>query len=252
MKQQTIHILPNYAQYVPVSQYLLKEFYPIDMDEEGRFNIYRDYSSNAQVIPSKATLASKHKTSLERVPEVSFKIASHPICEDINGHAECKDSLNKKAKNSIERLVDREAFRVLNAAVTADHKISICGTVVDSVLGLAIGLVEDHEVPVGTIVCHPRIYRLMESEITNFTPFDWKTNKPVRGLYKNVPIVTSSMCFQDMVFVVGEPQYVGALMYLDDYEEECISNGPEQGWSITRECGFVVVNEYAVARIQVA
>ena len=252
MKSQTIHILPKYAQYVPVSQYLLKEFYPEDMDEEGRFNIYRDYSSKAQVLPYNALATSKHKTALERVPEGSITIASHPICEDINGHTECKNSLNAKAKNSIQRQIDLEVFRVVRAAVTGNHKISICGTPNDNTLGLAFGMIEDHEMPIGTIVCHPRVYRIMENEITNFTPWNWEQNKPIRGLYKDIPIVTSSMCFQDMVFVVGEPQYVGALMYFDDYEEKHISNGLEQGWSITRACGFVVANDYGVVRIQIS
>lgn len=251
--QKQIHILANYGLYAPVSKYILKEFHPEDMDEDGQFNIYRDYSSKAYTIPANADMASIHKTSLERLPELPIKIASYPFCEEeeFEGVPPAKDSLNEKGKNSIERQIDKEVFRVINAATPKDHTISIAGSLHSEALGLAKSLVEEHEVPIGCIVCHPRHYRSMEISLENFVPSNWKHTKPVRGHHIDIPVITSSMCFQNTVFVVAEPQYVGALMYFDNYDEEYITNGKGYGWSITRECGFVVANEYTLAKIDI-
>lgn len=252
--QKQIYILPNHGLYAPVSKYMLQEFHPVDMDEDGQFNIYRDYSSKAYTIPANADMASVHKTSLEPLPECGFKIASYPFCVDKEfvENPDAKDSLKEKGQKSIERQVDREAFRIINAATPADHTISVSGIATTEVVGLAISMLDDHEVPVGCIVCHPRSYRQMETSLDNFVPLNWIQTKPIRGLHRDIPVITSSVCFQNTVFVVGEPQYVGALMYFDNYEEKYITNSEGHGWSITRECGFVVANEYALTKIQIS
>lgn len=252
--QKQIHILPNHGLYAPVSKYMLQEFHPVDMDKHGKFNIYRDYLSKAYTIPTNADMASVHKTSLEPLPECGLKIASYPFCVD-KGFVENpgdKDSLKEKGRKSIERQIDREVFSIINASTPADHIISVRGFAAPETIGFAISMLDNHEVPIGCIVCNPKVYRQMETSFDNFVPLNWNQTKPIRGHHRDIPVITSSVCFPEMVFVVAEPQYVGALMYFDNYEEKYITNSEGHGWSITRECGFIVANKYALAKIQIS
>jgi hypothetical protein len=164
------------------------------------------------------------------------------------------DRAQVRAKDSLQRQEDVEIFKVINAAVSADHSISVAGTLQPENINLALTLIEEHELIGAKIVLHPQRYKDIRTWGKEF--FDEATQRDIlmTGLYGHMysaDIHVSTMVPKNAVYVLAPAGFVGAMPIRQDITVLPSDDTKKLriGWVIYEEVGFGVINDYSVARI---
>ena len=196
----------------------------------------------------------------EEVLVPTFEIATNPtvrISEVKARRFYIVDRAQIKAKEAIQKEEDTNVFNAINAAVPAANQVlSTGGALSTSALGQAFAAVESHDLTVGKVVLHALRY----NDIRNWgkTVYDEATQKEVltTGLFGHIwtaDIHVSSRVTPKYVFVLSLAEYVGAMPIRQDITV-LPADDPKKlrlGWIIYEEIGIVVINDYAIARIEV-
>lgn len=197
----------------------------------------------------------------EEILVPTFEIATHPTVRLSEVKARrffIVDRAQIKAKEAIAKVEDTEIFRVINAAIDGDHTVvSTGGALSITALNQAFGLVEQHDLTVGKVVCHA--FRYIDIRNWGKTVYDEATTRQVltTGLFGHIwtaDIHVSSRMATDTVFVLAPPEYLGAMPIRQDITV-LPADDPSRirlGWVIYEEVGFVVVNSYACAKVTVS
>lgn len=172
-----------------------------------------------------------------------------------------------RAKDSIDRQIDLEALKVINAAVDSSH--SITASYFDpSNISLAIGLLLEHETPPAAIVMAPQMFVKAEDwhdprwETISYSP-DSDTNRE-NAIYRGIKVYMSSMVPKNCIYVLADKRFVGVIpTRIDNHccdaevsQSELGLTLPEpsedtKAWCVASEVGVAVVNDYCVVRIMV-
>lgn len=219
----------------------------------------RDIAVKSAVIPKRGSVPT-HVVEAEELLVPVIEIASNPTIK-LNEIRQRRyyivDRAQVRAKDSLQRQEDTEVFSVINAAVPADHSISVTGTLQPDNINLALTLIEEHELIGAKIVMHPQRYKDVRVWGKDF--FDEATQRDIlmTGLYGHLysaDIHVSTMVPKNAVYVMAPAQFVGAMPVRQDITV-LPADDPKRlrlGWVIFEELGFAVINDYAVARITVS
>jgi len=197
----------------------------------------------------------------EEILVPTFEIATHPTVRLSEVKARrffIVDRAQIKAKEAIAKVEDTEIFRVINAAIDGDHTVVATGGALSiTALNQAFGTIEQHDLIVGKVVCHALRY----IDIRNWgkTVYDEATTRQVltTGLFGHIwtaDIHVSSRMAPDTVFVLAPAEYLGAMPIRQDITV-LPADDPVKirlGWVIYEEVGFVVINNYACAKVTVS
>jgi len=196
----------------------------------------------------------------EEILVPTFEIAVNPtvrISEVKARRFYIVDRAQIKAKEAIQKEEDTNVFTAINAAVPAANMIvSTGGALSLSALNQAFATVESHDLTVGKVVCHA--LRYADIRAWGQTVFDQATQKEVlsTGLFGHIftaDIHVSSRVPNTYVFVLAPAEYVGAMPIRQDITV-LPADDPKKlrlGWVVYEEIGVVVINDYAIARVEV-
>ena len=176
---KTLPMIPTAESYVPVGRNLINT----DTPEKG-------YASYQRDIAVRAGLKNKRGTVTPSVVEFDdldipqIELAAHPRVsrgEVDRCHFDLWARIEARSHDAIKRLEDREVFKILDNCVPSDHLITAKGHMTPEVLGLAISLIQGHELRVGAITCHPN--RFHATALWNLTKYNikFRFTKFVRG-----------------------------------------------------------------------
>jgi len=217
-------------------------------------------------VHSKATVISRRGgvpdliTEGEEVLVPTFEIAVNPqirLSEIKARRFYIVDRAQIKAKEAIQKEEDSNIFRAAFAAAPADNIIvSAGGALTIAALNAAFASIEEHDLTVAKIVMHAQRY----ADVRNFgkTVFDEATTREVlvSGLFGHLwtsDIHVSSRMPTDEVLLFAPADTVGAFPIRQDITV-LPADDPKKlrlGWVIYEEVGIVIINDYAVAIVQV-
>jgi len=157
------------------------------------------------------------------------------------------DRAQIKAKEAIQKEEDTNIFTAINTAVPAANQVvSTGGALSLSALNQAFVAVESRDLTVGKVVCHAIRYGDIRS--WGQTVFDQATQKEVltTGLFGHI--------YTARMFVMAPAEYVGAMPVRQDISV-IPADDPKRlrlGWVVYEEIGIVIINDYAIARVEVS
>jgi len=219
----------------------------------------RDIAVRSYVIPKRGQVPSSVVEAEELLIPV-VELATNPTIRinEINARRYyIVDRAQVRAKDSLQRMEDIEIFKVINAAIPADHSISVAGTLQPENINLALTLIEEHELIAAKIIMHPQRYKDVRDWGKDF--FDEATQRDIlmTGLYGHIysaDIHVSTMVPKNAVYVLAPAQFVGAMPVRQDITV-LPADDPRKlrlGWVVFEEVGFGVINDYALSRIIVS
>jgi hypothetical protein len=196
----------------------------------------------------------------EEVLVPTFEIATNPqirLSEIKARRFYIVDRAQIKAKEAIQKEEDTNIFTALLASVNPAHTVTATGGALTlTALNQAFATIEAHDLTVAKIVMHAQRY----ADIRNLgkTVFDEATQREVltSGLFGHLwtaDIHVSSRMPTNTVLLLAPADYVGAFPIRQDITV-LPADDPKKlrlGWVIYEEIGIVVINDYAVARVNV-
>src|ERR1035437_1687062 len=164
------------------------------------------------------------------------------------------DRAQMKAKEALQKLEDTEVLSDVNAAVRSNQTVTQSGDLTIASLNYAFSTIEAHDLTVAKIVMHPRQYadlRLFGRDV-----YDEATRRDVlmSGLFGHLwtaDIHVSHRVPEGSVYLLAHAEFVGAIPVRQDITD-LLSDNPKElrrGWIIYEELGIVVVNDYAISKI---
>jgi len=256
LAQAMVEPIRRALEYQAVGRKLLM----VDELPQGAYARYeKDVRATATVISRRGAVPDMIVEG-EEILVPTFEIATNPtvrISEVKARRFYIVDRAQIKAKEAIQKEEDTNIFNAINAAVPAANQvISTGGALSTSALGQAFASVEQHDLTVGKVVLHALRY----NDIRNWgkTVYDEATQKEVltSGLFGHIwtaDIHVSSRVTPAYVFVLSLAEYVGAMPIRQDITV-LPADDPKKlrlGWIIYEEIGITVINDYALARIEV-
>lgn len=256
LAQAMVEPIKNSLLYQSISRKLLL----VDEVAQGVIPRYeRDVAAKAYVVSKRGgVLTSEIEGEEVQVP--TFEIAANPVIR----YSEVKarrfyivDRAQIRAKDSIQRQEDTEAFRVIDAAAPGDQTITVAGTVQLEQVNLALTLIEEHELVGAKIVLPPARYK----DFRGWGPevFDQATQREVlqTGLYGHLytaDIHMSTMVPKNAVYLMAPAPFVGAMPIRQDITVLPADDTRRlrMGWVVYEEIGFAVINDYAISKILVS
>ena len=256
LAQAMVEPIRRALEYQAVGRKLLM----VDELPQGAYARYeKDVRATAYVIPRRGAVPDMIVEG-EEILVPTFEIAVNPtvrISEVKARRYYIVDRAQIKAKEAIQKEEDTQIFTAINAAVPAANQIvSTGGALSLSALNQAFAAVEQHDLTVGKVVCHA--LRYADIRAWGQTVFDQATQKEVltTGLFGHIftaDIHVSSRVPNTYVFVLAPAEYVGAFPVRQDITV-LPADDPKKlrlGWVVYEEVGIVVVNDYAIARVEV-
>jgi len=256
LAQAMIEPIRRALEYQAVGRKLLM----VDELPQGAYARYeKDVRATAWKIPRRGGVPDNIVEG-EEILVPTFEIAVNPtvrISEVKARRFYIVDRAQIKAKEAIQKEEDSNIFKAVNAAVpVANQIVSTGGALSLSALNQAFAQVESHDLTVGKVVCHA--LRYADIRAWGQTVFDQATQKEVltTGLFGHIftaDIHVSSRVPTTYVFVLAPAEYVGAFPIRQDITV-LPADDPKKirlGWVIYEEIGIVVVNDYAIARVEV-
>lgn len=221
----------------------------------------RDVASIAHVIPRRGAVPDQI-TEGDEILVPTFEIAAYPtirLSEIKARRFYIVDRAQIKAKEAIQKEEDTNIFNALHAAVEGRNQIVTApGSGLDGAsLNEAFRMIEQHDLVATKIVMHANQYAAVRTFGKEF--FDEATTREIltTGLYGHLwtaDIHVSSRMDPDKVLVVASPDTVGAFPIRQDITV-LPADDPKKlrlGWVIYEEVGIVVVNDYAISRVDVS
>lgn len=258
LAQAMVEPIRRALEYQAVGRKLLM----VDELPQGAYARYeKDVRATATVISRRGAVPDMIVEG-EEILVPTFEIATNPtvrISEVKARRFYIVDRAQIKAKEAIQKEEDTNILNAINAAVAglaANLVTSTGGALSTSALGQAFAAVEQHDLTVGKVVCHALRY----NDIRNWgkTIYDEATQKEVltTGLFGHIwtaDIHVSSRVTPQYVYVLSLAEYVGALPIRQDITV-LPADDPKKlrlGWIIYEEIGITVINDYAIARVEI-
>jgi hypothetical protein len=220
----------------------------------------RDVAAIAHVISRRGAVPDQIQEG-EEVMVPTFEIAANPsvrLSEIKTRRFYIVDRAQIKAKEAIQKEEDTNIFSALLAA--ADHRgsqiVTNIGALSPSSMNTAFRYIEQHDLVATKIVVHANQYASIRVFGKDF--FDEATTREIltSGLFGHLwtaDIHVSSRMDPDTVLVVASPDTVGAFPIRQDITV-LPADDPKKlriGWVIYEEIGIVVVNDYAISKVEV-
>lgn len=220
----------------------------------------RDVEATATVLARRGAVPDAIQEG-EEILVPTFEIATNPsirLAEIKARRFYIVDRAQIKAKEAIQKEEDRNIFNCLLAAVDnrAEKIVTNVGTLSPASINTAFRFIEMHDLVATKIVCHANQYASIRIFGKDF--FDEATTREIltSGLFGHMwtaDIHVSSQMPSETVLVVASPDTVGAFPIRQDITV-LPADDPKKlrlGWVIYEEVGIVVVNDYAVSKIEV-
>lgn len=258
LAQSMVEPIRRSLEYQAVGRKLLM----VDELPQGALARYeRDVLSVAYVIPRKGAVPDGI-TDAEEVLVPTFEIAAYPTIKLSEIKARrfyIVDRAQIKAKEAIQKEEDLNIFNAIDAAITyRGQNLTAPGSGLDPAsLNEAFRMVEQHDLVATKVVLHANQYASVRTFGKDF--FDEASTREIltTGLYGHIwtaDIHVSSRMNPNKVFVVASPDTVGAFPIRQDITV-LPADDPKKlrlGWVIYEEVGVVIVNDYAVSRVDIA
>lgn len=220
----------------------------------------RDVSAIAHIISRRGAVPDQIQEG-EEILVPTFEIAANPLVRLSEIKARrfyIVDRAQIKAKEAIQKEEDANIFNALMAAVTnrGDQVVTNIGSLSPASLNTAFRFIEQHDLVATKIVTHANQYAAIRVFGKDF--YDEATTREIltSGLFGHLwtaDIHVSSKMDPDTVLVVASPDTVGAFPIRQDITV-LPADDPKKlrlGWVIYEEVGIVIINDYAVSRINV-
>lgn len=220
----------------------------------------RDVASVATIISRRGAVPDQIQEG-EEILVPTFEIAANPqvrLSEIKARRFYIVDRAQIKAKEAIQKEEDQNIFAALIAAADnlGTQIVTNVGALSPASLNTAFRFVEQHDLVVTKIVMHPNQYSSVRVFGKDF--YDEATTREIltSGLFGHLwtsDIHVSSKMDPDVVLVVASPDTVGAFPIRQDITV-LPADDPKKlrlGWVIYEEIGIVIVNDYAVAKVEV-
>lgn len=257
LAQAMVEPIRRSLEYQAVGRKLLM----VDELPQGALARYeRDVASVAHVIGRRGAVPDQI-TEGEEILVPTFEIAAHPtvrLSEIKARRFYIVDRAQIKAKEAIQKAEDTNIFNaLLQAATTSGNTVVNFGTLSVASLNTAFRNIEQHDLVATKIVMHATQFASVRAFGKTF--YDEATQREIitTGLYGHLytaDIHVSSRMPTDEVLVVASPDTVGAFPIRQDITV-LPADDPKKlrlGWVIYEEVGIVVINDYAVSKIEVS
>ncbi len=257
LAQAMVEPIRRALEYQAVGRKLLM----VDELPQGALARYeRDVASVAYIIARRGAVPTQFVEG-EEILVPTFEIAAHPTIRLTEIKARrfyIVDRAQIKAKEAIQKTEDTNIFSALIAA--ADNRgtqvVTNIGTLNTNSLNSAYRLIEENDLVATKVVMHPQQYAAVRNFGKDF--YDEATQREIitTGLYGHLwtaDIHVSSRMDPSTVLVVASPDTVGAFPIRQDITV-LPADDPRRlrlGWVIYEEVGIVVINDYAVSKIEV-
>jgi len=217
----------------------------------------RDIAAKSWIISRRGSVPDEYIEGEEMIVP-TFTIASYPqisFSETLARRYYIVDRAQVRAKDGIMRQEDREAFKVIDAAVPVSHRITCTGSLSPDNINLAMASIEANELVAAKIVLHPNQYKDIRNWGVEF--FDQATQQEVlmSGLFGHLwtaDIHVSTMVTPGSVYILAPGEFVGAMPVRQDITI-VPADMPQRlmlGWVVFEEIGFAVINDYATAKLE--
>jgi hypothetical protein len=255
LAQAMVEPIRRALEYQAVGRKLLM----VDELPQGALARYeRDVAAIAWVVSRRGAVPDQIQEG-EEVLVPTFEIAANPtvrLSEIKARRFYIVDRAQIKAKEAIQKEEDTNIFNALLAAVPAAQQVINTGTLQVLAINEAFKFIEQHDLVAAKIVTHAFQYASIRTFGKDF--FDEATQREIitTGLYGHLwtaDIHVSSRMPSTDVLVVASPECVGAFPIRQDITV-LPADDPKKlrlGWVIYEEVGIVVINDYAVAKIDV-
>jgi len=219
----------------------------------------RDIAVKSYVIPRRGKVPDMY-IEAEELLVPTFEIATNPSIKLNEIRARrfyIVDRAQIRAKDSIQRQEDTEAFKVISNAVPSVHTLTVTSALDPSNINVALALIEEHELVGAKVVCHPYRYKDIRNWGKDF--YDEATTRDVimSGLFGHIwtaDIHVSTMVPRDTIYVLAPGEFVGAIPVRQDITV-LPADDPKNlrlGWVVYEDLGMAVINDYATAKIQIS
>jgi len=257
LAQAMVEPIRRALEYQAVGRKLLM----VDELPQGALARYeRDVAAIAHVVARRGAVPDQIQEG-EEILVPTFEIAANPTVRLSEIKARrffIVDRAQIKAKEAIQKEEDTNIFNALIAAADTkgDQIVTNVGALTVASLNTAFRLIEQHDLVSAKIVCHANQYATIRVFGKDF--FDEATQREIitTGLYGHLwtaDIHVSSRMTSTVVLVVASPETVGAFPIRQDITV-LPADDPKKlrlGWVIYEEVGIVIVNDYAVSKIEV-
>ena len=220
----------------------------------------RDVAAIAHIIARRGAVPDQIQEG-EEILVPTFEIAANPqvrLSEIKARRFYIVDRAQIKAKEAIQKEEDSNIFSALIAAADTrnDQIVTNVGTLSPASLNTAFRFIEQHDLVATKIIVHANQYASIRVFGKDF--YDEATTREIltSGLFGHLwtaDIHVSSRMNADEVLVVASPDTVGAFPIRQDITV-LPADDPKKlrlGWVIYEEVGIVVVNDYAISKIEV-
>jgi len=258
LAQAMVEPIRRSLEYQAVGRKLLM----VDELPQGALARYeRDVASIAHVVSRRGAVPDQIQEG-EEILVPTFEIAANPtvrLSEIKARRFYIVDRAQIKAKEAIQKEEDTNIFNALIAAANTrnggEQVVQNIGTLTVASLNTAFRLIEQHDLVAAKIVLHANQYAAIRTFGKDF--YDEATQREIitTGLYGHLwtaDIHVSSRMDKDTVLVVASPENVGAFPIRQDITV-LPADDPKKlrlGWVIYEEVGIVVVNDYAISKIE--
>jgi hypothetical protein len=257
LAQSMVEPIRRSLEYQAVGRKLLM----VDELPQGALARYeRDVASIAHIVARRGAVPDQI-TEGEEILVPTFEIAAYPtirLAEIKARRFYIVDRAQIKAKEAIQKEEDTNIFNALHAAVDArGQEVTAPGSGLDAAsLNEAFRMIEQHDLVATKIVMHANQYAAVRTFGKNF--FDEASTREIltTGLFGHLwtaDIHVSSRMDPNQVLVVASPDTVGAFPIRQDITV-LPADDPKKirlGWVIYEEVGVVIVNDYAISRVNV-
>ena len=255
LAQAMVEPIRRSLEYQAVGRKLLM----VDELPQGALARYeRDVAAIAWVVSRRGAVPDQIQEG-EEVLVPTFEIAANPtvrLSEIKARRFYIVDRAQIKAKEAIQKEEDSNIFNALLTACLAAQTITNYGTLTTAALNEAFKQIEQHDLVTAKIVTHAWQYASIRTFGKDF--YDEASQREIitTGLYGHLwtaDIHVSSRMDQNTVLLVASPETVGAFPLRQDITV-LPADDPKKlrlGWVIYEEIGIVVINDYAISRINV-
>jgi len=220
----------------------------------------RDVAAIAHIVARRGAVPDQIQEG-EEILVPTFEIAANPqvrLSEIKARRFYIVDRAQIKAKEAIQKEEDANIFSALIAAADTrgDQIVTNVGSLSPASLNTAFRFIEQHDLVATKIVVHANQYASIRVFGKDF--YDEATTREIltSGLFGHLwtaDIHVSSKMDPDTVLVVASPDTVGAFPIRQDITV-LPADDPKKlrlGWVIYEDIGIVVVNDYAISKIEV-
>jgi hypothetical protein len=263
LAQAMVEPIRRSLEYQAVGRKLLM----VDELPQGALARYeRDVASIAHIVSRRGAVPDQIQEG-EEILVPTFEIAANPtvrLSEIKARRFYIVDRAQIKAKEAIQKEEDTNIFNALTQAadsrdadaVAESQVVTNVGSLTVASLNTAFRLIEQHDLVAAKIVMHANQYANVRTFGKDF--YDEATQREIitTGLYGHLwtaDLHVSSRQDPNTVLVIASPENVGAFPVRQDITV-LPADDPKRlrlGWIIYEEVGIVIVNDYAISKIEI-